>query len=150
MKKYILGLIILIVVVAGAVFIKNKKNWQSGQSQSQVKPNKVTTLEKSELPKGFYADLPFENGAQVIQNYVSEGEDSVQYTRQILSGNSLDHNFKVYLDYFTSKGVQITAKVDQPDVKAISASLENKTYTITMMPDPVTKKNLINVILLEK
>ncbi len=154
-KSYLYTLVAIILVVIGILAYKsfNKNSNKPAnvkQEQGKVVPNEVTQLETKQVPKGFPVDFPFESGAQVVQNYESKGQESVQYTRQILSVKKMAENYSGFLSYLSGKNWQIVSKSDQADIKIITASLGNKILTITITPDQLSKKNLVSVTLLEK
>ena len=107
--------------------------------------NRITEIEKENLPQQFPVDVPLESGASVIRNYNAVSpEGRVQATRVFESLRSPQSNFDIYKKYFTqTSGWKILYELNsgtQPFYKAIFARGNDGVVNVTIRGgnDPLT------------
>ena len=93
-------------------------------TQKQPAPREavVHQVDKSKLPERFPADIPLETGAKIEQNFNATQGDRLQATRQFVSQKSVKENYDLYTQWLEQHGWKIAATLDQPNLKAISAT----------------------------
>lgn len=117
--------------------------YNTSQSPQVAPPLTTQTPEKTEVtkkevpvteyPEGFPINLPIEPDAQITQNFnVTTPDGRTQSTRGYVSAKSLADSYKIFSEYFKKEGWIITAEVDQPKLKVLSATAGGQNIKIDM------------------
>jgi hypothetical protein len=91
-------------------------------------------VSSSQVPSGLPANIPWEQGVQIIQNFTSKDPSTgkTQSTRIYVSGKTLAQNFSIYQKYLSDNGWTLTNSVDQPTIKNLDASKGSVRLDITI------------------
>jgi hypothetical protein len=140
----ILGIVVVLALVVWLVVASKKaavpaSNSVADKTQTQVpKTPTIVPVAADVVPQGLPANLPWENGALITQNFT--GKDPVtgktQSTRIYNSAKTLDANFAQYQKYLQDNGWTINSSINQPDVKNLNSVKGDTRLVITMAKDP--------------
>jgi hypothetical protein len=151
-KKY---LIILLLVVLVIIILILPKQWATKKLPASQPANKtattteagvkanvpslvpVTTLAPAQVPKAMPSNLPFEKGAQILQNFEIKDPTTgkTQSTRAYISGKTIDQNFTLYQKYLKDNGWTVTSSLSQPAINNLSATKAGARLDITIAKD---------------
>ena len=86
--------------------------------------SQVASVPAAQVPPGMPANLPWEKGATVLQNFTVKdpATGKTQSTRAYVSSKSLDSNFAAYQAYLKKNGWTVVSSIDQPAIKNVSAT----------------------------
>jgi hypothetical protein len=159
-KKYLIillvvVLLIIIVILPRPRVSKNQpapvtssdKNAVATDTKGGILPfAPVTAVPPSQIPKALPANLPFEQGAQILQNFEVKDPSTgkTQSTRVYVSKKTLSGSFAIYQNYLKDNGWTITSSIDQAAVKNLAATKDSARLDITIAADP-SGKNTVNV-----
>ncbi len=149
---------VAVLAIILAKFMPSPKEEVKPQPHEEKKPalevNKKD-LPKENLPGIFPQDIPIESGAGITQNFtVNTPDGRTQFTRGFITKKTLAENYKIYSDYLNKNSWKITASIDQPAIKVLSATngtnsikiditenstLNQKTVVISLITDKETK-----------
>ena len=140
LKPFLFILLAAVLLGGGGIALYYYNTSQSPQVAPPVtteKPEKTEVAKKevpdTQLPEGFPINLPIESGAQITQNFtVTTPDGRTQSTRGYVSTKSLADSYKTFTDYLKKEGWIITAEVDQPKLKVLSATAGGKNIKIDM------------------
>lgn len=156
--KWFLGLFVGVVILVFSVwyiyviFLPSRKTPDLGIN---VNPKPTPAFTKTDLPENSLPDdmprnLPFEEGAVVLQNYsVTTTDSRKQSTRSYLSKKSLAQNYKIYSDYLKANQWKVVASLDQPKLKILSATQAGIDLKIDITEDSETAKVQVTVSLIQ-
>lgn len=117
--KILIGLVLLALVAVGVYFLTSKYNPHKGAKNIESGIIR-TDLPTGEVPSGFIADLPIEEGAQLLQNFSASAPDgSTQATQVYTTTKSPSENLKIFSDYMQKHGWSIGAQEDKPKYKML-------------------------------
>jgi len=126
-RKFFWFLIILALLIGIGVLVAT--NFRSRPASPPLantqNANKIVKrdIDPAKLPDQFPADLPFEAGAQVTQNYTATTPaGKFQSTRVLTTAKTLDQNLKLWTDYFNNHGYKLENTLNQPSIKAVAAA----------------------------
>jgi len=146
MNKKILVSIVVLVALAIAVIViqrSTKKALSPGTTTGQQSQGTTTQpvanvdvnpVESKTLPANLPTDLPWESGAEILQNFEATNKDTGQYqaTRVYVSKKTLDQNMTIYKDYLTSHGWVIAGVIDQKEIKSLFATKDKEHLDIVL------------------
>ncbi len=155
-KKYWAPLLILVLLVIITVAAKvlpkrqavpNSASKPSASSQAQTPPPmpQVAAVPPAKVPPGLPANLPWEKGATILQNFTAKDPVSgkTQSTREYVSAKSLDDNFSVYQKYLKDNGWTVVSGISQPTIKNLSAAKAGARLDVTISKTPDNKVTVI-------
>lgn len=156
-KNIIIGLIILAVIVAAVVIGSAKLGKRSPAPITQNQTDTTTgeapkfdkkTVDSSKLPDKFPADIPSEQGAQILTNYNGSTPDgSTQATRSFVTAKTLAENLKIYTDYMKAKGWAVKATVNDETSKMVMGTKGDQQLQVTMSENSSSKEKTVTISL---
>lgn len=115
----------LVILTAVLVSFKDKQKTQPPPAdmsiKSAVQPIKEQ-VERSKWPRGFPADLPMEESALIMDNYILKTGKTQQSVRKFISRKSVEENFELYQNYLKNNNWPVVNSTETPDLKALVAS----------------------------
>jgi len=124
----------------------------AGQS-GNAEPFKVekTEVAKKDYPKGFPANIPVEEGAEVVYNYnaTNSQDNKTEGTRVYVSKLSLEENLRIYSNYFKGNGWVIIQTVDDKDTKLLVATKTGQQLNVVISQNTVTGKIKVTITVIE-
>jgi hypothetical protein len=146
-KSLWLLLIVGVLLVAVVVLVTLKPKKETAQENKNTQPKLVhNDIEPNKVPEKIPTDFPFEAGATIAENYVLKSETTdAQATRKFQTKKTLAENYKIYEDYFKKNGWTITATLDQPTIKSITAVKGKLQANLSMSENTETKARTVDV-----
>lgn len=119
--KILIVIVVLVVVGSLAYFWNQKYNPLSGR-KSMESGIIVTPVAPGQMPANFPTNLPVEEGAKLLQNYVADAPDNRNQATQVYTTKkSLSENVKIYAEYLQGNGWVIKTQTDNPKYKMLYA-----------------------------
>lgn len=145
-----LWLVFVLVVMVGAAFwvvtIFKTKEVQPNIVKQENFTVTRTQVDQSKLPEKFPADIPLEKNATTTDNYNASATNGMfQATRKFETAKTLDANFKLYSDFFSKNGWQITNTINQPELKVVFAVKDGVQAQAVIAKNSVTKKSTVEI-----
>ena len=142
-------IVLVLVLIAAAViynYLSRPKAGPNVQSQP-VSQNPVQQVPPDKLPRFLPADLPVEQGAEVLVNNVTELPGKpIQSTRQYVSSLRLEQNYLKYHDYFAGHGWTINYSDDTGTaVRTLFAVTKAQTANVVISSNAGLGKVVVDV-----
>ena len=157
-KRFFWILAVLIIVIGGAVlavyYSDRRSNRMANENPGSNSRNNESEFVKSDvesykLPNGFPIDMPLEENARILQNYVVSTPDGrSQSTRSFETQKSLAENYKLYSDYMKKNNWEINVKVDQANLKVLSGSSAGLELKIDITQSSVSSPRVVTISLI--
>lgn len=128
--------ILAIVILAGVGFYVYT---------NQYSPDSLSGETTGQLPKDFPKDIPVEESAKFTQAFSRKEGDGTYSLVEFDSQKSLDDNFKIYKNFLTNTGWQITETSDEPNIKILRAVKGNDSIYINMYFNVDTQTNNVAI-----
>ena len=145
----IAGLVIIAIVViaidaklSGHTFVQVITG--NRVKHSVAPPSNITYFSSEQMPTGFPAGLPAQaDQAAVIINQLDK--QSLIATREYTPTKSLEAAFTDYITFFKNNNWTIVSKVDQKDIKSITATQGTDNLHVVFGTNSISKQSEINV-----
>lgn len=145
-----LAVFVIVVLVAKYSGLKGSNNKPVKNNQSEVKHNpaedyKLTSVDSKKLPDLMPANIPFETGAVVQQNFqgVNDVTGERQATRVFVSAKTLQENYDSYKNYLEKNGWSLGQTYNAAEIKIISATKDKASLVVSA--NILNKQNIVNV-----
>lgn len=89
--------------------------------QSETSKSTLTQIETSKYPDYIPRNIPWEEGAAILDNYEFPTQIGIQYSRKYLSQKTLEENVVIYQKYLADNKWQITTDSNQAVFRMFSA-----------------------------
>lgn len=137
-------LVIVAIVFSVNKYLQNKKSSEEIPNQNQI-TSKLQEVDRSKLPEKFPADFPLEQGVKILNNYNVLDTGFIQATRKFTTKKSLPENYKLYSNYLSQNGWEISSKLDLEETKSVSATKEGVNVSIVVSHNPNTNINSVDI-----
>ncbi len=152
-KKYLIILLVVVLVIIILILpkprlskkqpVSNPTNQTATSTEtSKVTPSvpplvPMTNIPSSQIPKAMPANLPFEKGAQILQNFEVKdpATGKTQSSRVYVSSKTIDANYAIYQKYLKDNGWTIMSALSQPAIKNFDATKAAARLDITIAQD---------------
>lgn len=147
-KKYLIILLVVVLVIIILILPRQwgvKKPAPGAANQTATTTDQttrpfvpVTTVAPTQVPKAMPANLPFETGVQILQNFeiTDPATGKTQSTRVYVSKKTIEADYASYQKYLKDNSWTITSGIDQPTIKNLSATKDAARLDITFAKDP--------------
>lgn len=155
-KIWLALLLVVILLIAVYAVIRLRKpvtpagltsTGQTSQQPDAKRQLQIEPMEDAQVPGGFPANLPWESGAKVLQNFQAKDPsgNTAQSFRAFISDKSLADNFALYQKYLKDNGWTTVSSLDQTALKRLSATKGSSRLEITISHDSSFDKTVVNV-----
>jgi len=135
----------LVIVVLGAVYYFLSDRQQPGEESGQPWVTR-TEVPIDEVPAGFPADLPIEQGAAITSNFSAQASDGrIQDTRAFESAKTVKQNFTLYSDFLTQNGWTITTSSETEMLSSIFATKDSGELAVNISKNILTGKVVVDL-----
>lgn len=148
-QKILIGLVIVLLVLAGILYLAKNKLGNKGGSDRSNQPasvNKVN-VDFSKDPENFPSSIPIEAGAQVTQNYnAAAPSGQYQATKTFVTKASLAENLSLYTNYLKSNGWTVEGTVDESNYKSVAGKKDNEKIQVNIDENKTSKVKTVSII----
>lgn len=147
----IIIVIVLLAVLGGLGYGLSKKLLREEPTVSEGPVAKVFTYEGDNPPPSFPRELLISERGETVQNYEAVTNDGrfKQSTYAFASSKSLEELYELYTGKLKELGWEVKAGLDQPSLKAISASKASASVSISISSNASTGKNSVVISYIE-